>query len=246
MRSVQIFFGIMKRVFVLVLGIVLMHGGFTTAQNSYTESSLEDAARAAQTGDTETVRILTDTVTNWLPMRFHPSVNLNDRMYQGELRYRQRTQPGVSVERLASALNQLTTDFKLPAYVKTNANQVQTYRVALARVYPMFLSALQTTSQPPDVVSPSSAMFLLLQLLQMKMTDTSYQIDPDSWVRDVEAKRKEAASRPPSHSAVFTVVRRSSKQQAIERQYQAFSRKVASNSGRTVRPIQVLLTTLGL
>ncbi len=110
----------------------------------------------------------------------------------------------------------------------------------------MFLSALQTTSQPPDVVSPAAAMFLLLQLLQMKMTDTSYQIDPDTWVRDVEAKRKEAASRPPSHSAVLTVVRQSSKEQALARQYQALAREVASNSHWTVRPIQTLLTTLGL
>jgi len=236
----------MERVFVLVLGIVIMHGGLTTAQNSYTRDSLEEAASAAQSGDTAAVRTLTDTVTNWLPMRFHYSVNLNDRMYQSELRYRQHTRPGVSVERLASALNQLTADLKLPAYVKTNANQVQTYRMALARVYPMFLSALQTTSQPADVVSPSAAMFLLLQLLQMKMTDTSYQIDPDTWVRDVEAKRKEAASRPPSHSAVLTVVRQSSKEQALARQYQALAREVASNSHWTVRPIQTLLTTLGL
>ena len=235
----------MKQVFVLVLGIVLMHGGFTTAQNS-DRDSLEDAARAAQAGDAAAVRTLTDTVTNWLPMRFHASVNLNDRMYQAELRYRQHTQPGVSVERLASALNQLTADLKLPAYVKTNANQVQTYRMAVARVYPMFLSALQITSQPPDVVSPSATMFLLLQLLQMKMTDASYQIDPDTWVRDVEAKRKEAASRPPSHSAVFTVLRQSSKEQSLARQYQALSREVASNSDRTVRPIQALLKTLGL
>src|ERR1041385_2584269 len=117
MRSVQIFFEIMNRVFVLVLGMLLMHGGFTTAQNSYTPDSLEDAAKAAQTGDTVAVRILTDTVTNWLPMRFHPSIKLNDRMYEAELRYRLHTQSGVSVERLASALNQLTADLKLPAYV---------------------------------------------------------------------------------------------------------------------------------
>jgi hypothetical protein len=242
MRSVQIFFRIMKRVFVLVLGIVLMPGGFTTAQID----SLEDAARAAQAGDTAAVRTLTDTVMNWLPMRFHPSVNLNDRIYQAELRFRQHTQPGVSVERLASALNQLTADLKLPAYVKTNANQVQTYRMALTRVYPMFLSAPQATSQPPDVVSPSAAMFLLLQLLQMKMTQISYQIDPDTWVRDVEAKRKEAASRPPSRSAVLTIGKQSSRDQALARQYQALAGEVASNSDRTVRPIQALLTSLGL
>lgn len=217
-----------------------------TAQNSFTRDSLEDAAGAAQSGDTPAVRTLTDMVTNRLPMRFHPSVNLDERMYQAELRYRQGTWPGVSVERLASALNQLTADLKLPPYVKTNANQVRTYRLTVARVYPTFLSTRQTASQTPDVVSPSAAVFLLLQLLNMKMTDTSYQTDPDTWVRDVEAKRKEAASRPPSRSAVFTVVRQSSKEQALTHQYQALEREVASNSGRTARPIETLLTALGL
>ena len=89
-------------------------------------------------------------------------------------------------------------------------------------------------------------MFLLLQLLQMKMTDVAYQIDPDTWVRDVEARRKEAASRPPSRSAVLTVLRQSSKEEALAHQYQALAREVASNSHWTVRPIQTLLTTLGL
>jgi hypothetical protein len=236
----------MERVFVLVLSIVLMHGGFTTPQHSNPIDSLEDAARAAQSGDAAAVRTLTDSVTNRLPMQFHPSVNLGDRMYEAELRYRQHTLSGVSVERLASALNQLAADLKLPAYVKTNANQLQTYRLLAARVYPMFLSGLQSTSQAPDVVSPSVAVYLLLQLLQMKMTDTSYQIDPDTWVRDVEAKRKEAATRPPSRSAIFTVVKKSSKEQALERQYEALAREIASNLDRTVRPIQTLLTTIGL
>ena len=91
---------------------------------------------------------------------------------------------------------------RVRAYVKTNANQVQTYRMSLARAYPVFLSASQGTNQAPDVVSPSVAAYLLFQLLQMKMTQTSYQMDPDTWVMNVEAKRKEAASRPPSRSVV--------------------------------------------
>jgi hypothetical protein len=237
----------MERMFVLVLSIVLMHGGFTTPQNSNPIDSLEDAARAAQFGDAAAVRTLTDTVVNRLPMGFHPSVNLDDRIYQAEIRYRQHTLPGVSAERLASALNQLAADLKLPAYVNTNANQVQTYRMSLSRVYPEFLSALQGTNQAPDVVSPSVAAYLLFQLLQMKMTQTSYQMDPDTWVRNVEAKRKEAASRPPSRSVVARFSpKQSSKEQALERQYEALAREIASNSDRTVRPIQTLLTTIGL
>src|SRR5215813_9058873 len=61
---------IMERMFVFVLSIVLIHGGFTTPQNSNPIDSLEDAATAAQSGDTAAVRTLTDAPTNELPMRF--------------------------------------------------------------------------------------------------------------------------------------------------------------------------------
>ena len=72
-------------------------------------------------------------------------------------------------------------------------------------------------------------------------------MDPDTWVRNVEAKRKEAASRPPSRSVVARFSpKQSSKEQALERQYEALAREIASNSDRTVRPIQTLLTTIGL
>src|SRR5262245_42870885 len=234
----------MRRALVLLIGILVMAAGFAKAQID----TLENAASAAQSGDAKAIRALTDTVINDVPLSFHPSVDLNDRLFQAEIQYRQHTQSGVSVETLASALNQLATDLKLPAYVKTNVNQVRTYRMTLARVYPMFLSPLtQTTNQLPyTVVSPSAAMFLLVHLLNIKMTDPSSQIDPDAWVRDVEARRKDAATHPPSRSIVFTVAKPSPKEQAIVRQCEAFAREIATNSGRTVRPVEAMLKTLGL
>jgi hypothetical protein len=234
----------MTRALVFLTTILVMSAGFARAQNDI----VEDAARTAQPGDEKAIRAFTDAVINDVPLRFNPSLSLNDRLFQAEVQYRQRTQPGVRLETLASALNQLATDLKLPAYVNTNVNQVRTYRMTLARVYPVFLSPLtQTTNQHADTVaSPSAAMFLLLHLFYIKMTDPSSQIDPDAWVRDVEAKRKEAASHPPSRSVVFHVAKQSPKEQALARQYEALSREIASNSDRTVRPIQTLLTTIGL
>jgi hypothetical protein len=78
------------------------------------------------------------------------------------------------------------------------------------------------------------------------MIEPSYQTDPDTWARDTQAKMKEAASRPPSRSAVFTTAVRSPEDEALERRYEALAREVASNSGRTVRPVQAMLKTLGL
>jgi hypothetical protein len=238
----------MRQLFVLVFGVAPMQGGFTTAQYSSYIDPLEQAAIAALSGDAVALRAFTDTVENRLPLRFHPSVNLNERLSQAELHYREHKHPGVSTEQLASAMNQFASDLELPAYVKTNANQVQTYRMMAARVFPTLVKPdSQAPNQPTDLsMSSSVALFLLLELFQMKMTEPSYQIDPDSWVRDVEAKRKEAASRPPSRSAVFTVGRSSPKQEALARRYEALARTVASNTGRAERAVQIMLKNLGL
>src|SRR5262245_58485283 len=74
---------IMRRLFVL-FGILLMHEGFMRGQID----TLEEAAKAAQSGDATAVRALIDTVMNHLPLRFHPSLNLDDRLFEAELQYR--------------------------------------------------------------------------------------------------------------------------------------------------------------
>jgi hypothetical protein len=243
----DILLGMLKRLYVILLCILVMHGGSARAQYSSSVDTLEDAARAAQSGDAAAVRVLTNTVMNQLPLRFHPSLNLNDRLFEAELQYRQQKRPGVSVEQVVSALNQLATDEKLPAYVKTNANQVRTYGMMAARVYPLFFSLPSGTNQTADFsLSPSAAMFLLLQLFHMKMIEPSYQTDPDAWARDIQAKMKEAASRPPSRSAVFTTAIRSPQDEALERRYEALARDIARHSERTVRAVQAMLKTLAL
>jgi hypothetical protein len=177
---------------------------------------------------------------NQLPLRFHPSLNLNDRLFEAELQYRQQKRPGVTIEQLVSALNQLADNLKLPRYVQTNANQVRTYGMMSARVYPLFFSPAAGRNQTADFsLSPSAAMSLLVQLFHMKMIEPSYQTDPDTWARDVQARMKEAASRPPSRSAVFTTAVPSPEEEALERRYVGVAREVASNSGRTVRRLCV-------
>jgi hypothetical protein len=241
---VQIFLTTMKAFPAILFSILLTFGGITIAQRD----ALEEAARSALSGDPAAIRMLTDTVISQLPLTFHSTLNMSDRVFQAELQYRQQARPGVSIEQLVSALNQLANNLKLPAYAKTNANQVQTYRMLGARAYPIFLRPLsQAPNQPSGLsVSPSAAMFLLAHLLNLKMTDPSYQIDPDTWVRDTEAKRKEAASRPPSRSVAFAVAKQSPKEQALARRYEALAREIESNSDRIVRPVQAILKTLGL
>jgi hypothetical protein len=243
----DILWGMTKRLYVILLCILVTHGGSARAQYSSSIDTLEDAARAAQSGDAAAVRVLTDTVMNQLPLRFHPSLNLNDRLFDAELQYRQQKRRGVSVEQVVSALNQLATDEKLPAYVKTNANQVRTYGMMSARVYPLFFSLPSGANQTADFsLSPSAAMSLLVQLFHMKMIEPSYQTDPDTWARDTQAKMKEAASRPPSRSLSFYSAIRSPEDEALERRYEGVARDIARHSDRTVRAVQAMLKTLVL
>jgi hypothetical protein len=243
---VQLFFAAMKAFAAVLFGILLTFGGVTIARQS-TIDALEEAARSAQSGDPAAIRMLTNTVINGLPLTFHPSLNISDRLLQAELQYRHQAQPGVTTEQVASALNQLAENLKLPSYVKTNANQVRTYGMMSARVYPLFFSLPPGANQTADFsLSPSAAMFLLLQLFHMKMIEPSYQIDPDTWARDVQAKMKEAASRPPSRSAVFTTAIRSPQDEALERRYEALARDIARHSERAERAVQAMLKTLAL
>jgi hypothetical protein len=245
-QLVQIFFAAMKAFSAILSGILLTFGGVTIAQPS-TIDGLEEAARSAQSGDPAAIRTLTDIVVSQLPLTFHATLKMNYRLFQAELQYRQQARTGVRIDQLVLALNQLADNLKLPRYVQTNANQVRTYGMMAARVYPLFFSPAAGRNQTADFsLSPSAAMFLLVQLFHMKMIEPSYQTDPDTWARDVQARMKEAASRPPSRSAVFTVAKRSTKEEALARRYEAFAREVASNSGRTVRPVQAMLKTLEL
>jgi hypothetical protein len=233
-----------KRLYVILLCILVTHGGSARAQYSSSIDTLEDAARAAQSGDAAAVRVLTDTVMNQLPLRFHPSLNLNDRLFDAELQYRQQKRPGVSVEQVVSALNQLATDEKLPAYVKTNANQVRTYRMMMAKAYPLFASAPQRANVSDLSVSPSAATFLILHLLQLKLIAPEYQTDPDTWVRETEKKRKETASSTPSRRLVFTTT--SPSKSVPSAHYEALARGLADNSPKVVGAFQLILSTLGI
>src|SRR5262249_14202344 len=234
----------MKAFCAILFGILLTFGGVTIAQQPMTDA-LEEAARSAQSDDPAAIRMLTDTVVSQLPLIPHSMLNMSVRIFQAELQYRQQSRPGVSIERLVSALNQLADNLKLPAYVKTNANQMQTYRMLGVKVYPaLFASGPDGANTPSDsLLSPSAATYLTLHLLQLKLTEPSYQIDPDTWVRETEALRRAAASRPPSRSVVF---RYSPTKSVPLPHYQALERGLADNSPKVVGAFQVMLSTLGI
>src|SRR5215813_12531557 len=109
----------MKALSAILSGILLTFGGTTVAQRS-TIDDLEEAVRSAQSGDPAAARTLTDIVVSQLPLIPHSTLNMSERVFQAELQYRQQARPGVNIDQLVSALNQLADNLKLPSYVKTN------------------------------------------------------------------------------------------------------------------------------
>jgi len=229
---------------VVLFAILLTHGGITMAQQRPT-NPLETAAESALSGDPTAIRVLTDTVISQLPCTFHPLLNMNDRLFQAELQYRQHSRAGISIGQLVLALNQLADDLHLPVYVRTNPGQVQTYRMMGGKVYPGFLGPPPHGLDEPSglSLSPSAATFLVLHLLQLKLIDPAYQTDPDTWVREVAAKRAQMASRAPSRSIIFRV---GSSPLVPSPQYQAIAGGLATNSGSTLGPVLFMLSTLGI
>ena len=114
------------------------------------------------------------------------------------------------------------------------------------KVYPGFLGPPPHGPDEPSglSLSPSAATFLVLHLLQLKLIDPAYQTDPDTWVREVAAKRAQMASRAPSRSIIFS--RYSSSPLVPSPQYQAIAGGLATNSGSTLGPVLFMLSTLGI
>src|SRR5215831_3517774 len=101
----------MKAFAAVLFGILLTFGGVTIARQSSIDD-LDEAVRSAQSGDPAAVRTLTDIVVSQLPLIPHSTLNMSERVFQAELQYRQQARPGVNIDQLVSALNQLADNLK--------------------------------------------------------------------------------------------------------------------------------------
>jgi len=214
------------------------------AQQPYTDP-LDAAARAASSGNLQVVQSFTDTVVSYLPFAFHPSIGLNGRLFQAELLYRQHGRKGVGIGELVSALNGVAEALQLPSYVKTNVSQMQTYRLRMARVYPALVrpaAAYAPGGQRDLSLCPSAAAFVIFHLLQLKLIEPSYQVDPDTWVRNVSAKAANQAPTP-SRSTSLGIGTPAPPPSA---QYQSIASGLATNNGLTAASVLALLSTLGI
>ena len=111
-----------------------------------------------------------------------PSLRL--RLGRAELAYRQGRHSGIQIGRLVSATNSLAKTLAMPNYFETSVSQIRLHRLFAQMHVP---DGLWDGSIDNDSVSPSQAMFTVLFLLQQKMFNATYQVDPETWSRRQEA-----------------------------------------------------------
>jgi hypothetical protein len=138
------------------------------------------AARAAD-GTPDSVRGFVDETFNRSTLRRAPE-SVRQRVTKAELQFHQGKRKGISNESLARAVNDSAIAFGAPDTAKTSVAQIHLVRMLIAQEAPN----VGQTWDPErlvctDLMTPSQAVFVALFLLDQKLLNPDYQLDPDKW-----------------------------------------------------------------
>jgi hypothetical protein len=129
---------------------------------------------------------------------------LEDRLTDAEIRFRNKTGPGVSEEQLVDLMNWLGNKLGLPSYTKTTAAQVRTLRMKLAVLSPALMGStlggkeLRPRDHVRTELSPLQAMHLLYVMSDQKIMNQDYQ-DPATDIITAEQGRAKKAGAAPAY-----------------------------------------------
>jgi len=158
--------------------------------NPYKE--LDGAARVANSrGDDASLQGLADAVFSFpraLP-RAPEAIEhvIKDRLVRAEIAYRNGAQQGVRERDIVTLFNLVTSKLGLPSYGKTSAQQVRTLRMQLALSSPALMASglahenMKIGESVAEIMSPLQAAHLINSLLDQKIINPEYQIDPAEW-----------------------------------------------------------------
>lgn len=160
--------------------------------NPYKE--LDGAARLANgRSDDASVRGLADAVFSFpraLPRAPEAIENVvKDRLVRAETAYRNGLQQGVLERDIVELFNSVSDRLGLPSYAKTSLQQVRTLRMQLALSSPAFMASglanpnMKVGESIPESMSPLQAIHLINSLLDQKVINPEYQVEPAEWDR---------------------------------------------------------------
>jgi hypothetical protein len=175
-----------------ILGAQVISQSKGKSVNPYKE--LDGAAHLANSrSDDASVRGLADAVFSFpraLPRAPEVIENVvKDRLVRAETAYRNGLQQGVRERDIVELFNSVSDKLGLPSYAKTSPQQVRTLRMQLALSSPAFMASglanpnMKVGESVPDSMSPLQAIHLINSLLDQKVINPEYQVEPAEWDR---------------------------------------------------------------
>jgi len=162
-------------------------------------TAVEEKARAAQSGTSDSVRQLVDEVFRGASLMRTPAASVKDRLVRSELTYRNGGL-GVSQRDLTNAFNEVVTTYGLPDGLQTTPAQMHLFRNTIRQYVPSVAGLHSRRYEGTAEMSPVEASLIVMSLAFQKMSNPDYQISADEWVQQT-LKRKGSMSRssPNSH-----------------------------------------------
>ncbi len=111
---------------------------------------MDDAARNLRPGDETSVRTLVAAVfaDNGINDRIAAtSGSVPDRLVKAEMAFQTGKTPGITDDKIVTAVNQLAQRFQSPPYAYTNANEVRRLRIKMLAVYPHLIGRGATSKR---------------------------------------------------------------------------------------------------
>ena len=179
----------------------------TTSPNQGNPYKVLDASAVnAKRGDDASMHGLADAVFSFPRMLPRlPDILENpikDRLVIAEFAFRQNTRSGVREEDIVQLVNTMADKLKVPGYAKTNLKQVRVLRMQLMLASPVFMTQgvdpahLSPGEHIGSTLSPLQAVHLINSLIDQKLINPDFQLEPEEWEKkqvDKQTERIKAA-----------------------------------------------------
>jgi hypothetical protein len=153
-------------------------------------------ARAAKDDDVASIENLaTALVANLIPVDLpdDAKATIHSRLVAAELDHR-RGRDGIPEANVMRTVNHLAREFGVPEYAKTSLSQVRLLRGSMTGVFPDLLvpqrihpnKLKEPSSQQP--LSPMGAALITALLLQQKLINEEFQVEPKDWRGHLQKK----------------------------------------------------------
>jgi hypothetical protein len=164
---------------------------FTTRSYESPWQKIDERAKLENPADGDSVRALVDEIfdqPHWFG-KIPPVMDniVKERLTQTEMNYKLGRGTGVEVSGIVRLVNTLANKFQLPDSARTTPHQAEVLRFGFEITMPTFM-ALPSSSQAGKSVhadsammSPVQAAYLLLTLIDVKVSSPEYQLPPDEW-----------------------------------------------------------------